>query len=475
MKYINYLIIILAISLFSCNDWLDIDPKSETGEEELFSDANGFRNAINGIYMNCASTKLYGKEATWGCLDAYAQYYLTTIGYIKKALKYDFENTSIKNINEDIWKKAYNTIANCNNLIDNIHNTPVTDFLEKEKEMLEGEALGIRAYLYFDLLRLYVSYEDIKNDGLAIPYPKHKSLMPSDRLNVSEVIKNIKEDLVRASELLIKVDTTAEVVDDMDDEIYRFYTCSRIPEFAYRGLRFNYYASLALLARVNSYIGEKEEAYKWAKKLTDYDLFEFSDDASGSLDDRDVKLIKGVIFGLHDIQLTEHFDAYTKKGDYYFIFLKGMDELFTDVNDIRFKGLIDTKKYGGSEYYYSLKHISSDIDNTERDKRGIIPMLRLSEMYYIMSEYLFTVDKEKAFDLMDELRLNRGVLSTLDRTMSEQDFIEELVLDARREFISEGQMFYLYKRLNHAIKAGTQTIEPEDIKFTLPYPVCENF
>lgn len=482
MKYLNYIFILLLISLSSCNDWLDIRPKSETGEDELFSSAQGFRGAINGIYLNCNKTSLYGKNATWGFVDALSQYYITNNGTLNQAIDYNYEYSSIISINDGIWKTAYNAILNCNNLIDNIRNTSVSDFIENEKDMIEGEALGMRAYLCFDLLRLYVPYENIKNDGIAIPYPQHKVLVPYDRLNASEVIKNIKDDLIKASQLLAKVDTTEGIRQDMSSPSYRFRTCSTPKETSYRGYRFNYYASLALLARVNAYIGEKEEAYNYAKKVVDSEIFEFSDenDVFGDVDNRDVKLAKGVIFGLHDMELTKNFDYYTKKVTYYtsYIYLKEMESLFDDngtsenSNDIRFKKLISQTT---DKHYYSLKHTSSENGTKERDERPLIPMLRLSEMYYIMSEYLIGIDaeREKAFGLMDELRLNRGIISKFDSQISNENFIEEIIKDARKEFISEGQLFYLYKRLNHAIKVGDQVIQPEDIKFTLPYPNCE--
>ena len=55
---------------------------------------------------------------------------------------------------ENIWLKAYNAIANINNEL---------EYLEKEKSILDpinyaiikGELLGLRAYVHFDLIRLF--------------------------------------------------------------------------------------------------------------------------------------------------------------------------------------------------------------------------------------------------------------------------------------------------------------------------------
>lgn len=68
MKKYNFAIIgvTLLLSLSACNDWLDIDPSDQVSSEKLFESGDGFRNALNGIYIAMSSSELYGRELSWG-------------------------------------------------------------------------------------------------------------------------------------------------------------------------------------------------------------------------------------------------------------------------------------------------------------------------------------------------------------------------------------------------------------------------
>lgn len=59
--------------LASCNDFLDVRPKSEKVENDQFSDASGFEDAINGVYGSLQQTSLYGKDLLWGVNEVLAQ------------------------------------------------------------------------------------------------------------------------------------------------------------------------------------------------------------------------------------------------------------------------------------------------------------------------------------------------------------------------------------------------------------------
>ena len=54
-----------AITLTSCDDFLDVRPDSQKLESDLFSKPQGFEDAIYGVYGSMQSTTLYGKELAW--------------------------------------------------------------------------------------------------------------------------------------------------------------------------------------------------------------------------------------------------------------------------------------------------------------------------------------------------------------------------------------------------------------------------
>ena len=71
----NIVLLLLFVLTASCNDWLEITPKSQISKEKLYSDEIGFQNALNGIYQGASVSDLYGKNLTWGMLTAISQTY----------------------------------------------------------------------------------------------------------------------------------------------------------------------------------------------------------------------------------------------------------------------------------------------------------------------------------------------------------------------------------------------------------------
>lgn len=49
-----YAILLLTASLFttSCSDWLDVAPSNQVNGDKLFEVGDGYRNALNGVYLN---------------------------------------------------------------------------------------------------------------------------------------------------------------------------------------------------------------------------------------------------------------------------------------------------------------------------------------------------------------------------------------------------------------------------------------
>ena len=61
MKKLFYSILVV-LSTWSCNSWLDVQPYDQVAESVAFSSFSGFENALNGIYIELNSTSLYGNN-----------------------------------------------------------------------------------------------------------------------------------------------------------------------------------------------------------------------------------------------------------------------------------------------------------------------------------------------------------------------------------------------------------------------------
>jgi hypothetical protein len=104
----------------------------------------------------------------------------------------------------------------------------------------------------------------------------------------------------------------------------------------------------------------------------------------------------------------------------------------------------------------------------------VAPSIRLSEMYYIAAEASFAINPNDALGYYNTIRAKRGIGATVTTMPSKAAFIDRLLAEARKEFYGETQLFYMYKRLDHAIVvSSTQTILPSDKIFVLPIPPDE--
>ena len=74
MKKIYYLLLSLAtISLSGCNDWLDVSPRSQIEGDKLFKTEEGFKQALNGVYIKLGQSSLYGEQTSMYIPETLAQ------------------------------------------------------------------------------------------------------------------------------------------------------------------------------------------------------------------------------------------------------------------------------------------------------------------------------------------------------------------------------------------------------------------
>ena len=123
MKRLYYILLGLTTLFCSCNDWLDITPKTNVEEKDLFKNEQGFKEALTGVYIKMSTTQLYGREMTYGFIDQLAQRYFNNESLetdYDKITWYTYPSTRTQTYYETFWTSDYNLIANLNNLLDNI-------------------------------------------------------------------------------------------------------------------------------------------------------------------------------------------------------------------------------------------------------------------------------------------------------------------------------------------------------------------
>lgn len=71
---------------------------------------------------------------------------------------------------KNLWLKNYNSIANCNVLLDYLSEKSPSFFEGEEYKFLVAETKALRAYLHFDLLRAFAPSWKENSEALCLPY-----------------------------------------------------------------------------------------------------------------------------------------------------------------------------------------------------------------------------------------------------------------------------------------------------------------
>lgn len=157
MKTLLFIIVCLSFSFASCNSWLDVELENKVDEDKLFSSVEGFEEALAGVYSEMAGSSMYGQALTMEYLDLMGQYY--SYNSVGKAYTYfkDFEytNQTVKSTIASFWNKLYSCIASANNILSWADKNAGV-MTDSERKQIKGEALALRAFLHFDLYRLFL-------------------------------------------------------------------------------------------------------------------------------------------------------------------------------------------------------------------------------------------------------------------------------------------------------------------------------
>lgn len=479
MKKILYTMILACSTMMvSCDSWLEVKPYDKISEGELQKSEEGYQKMLNGIYIDLNSDALYGQSLSVEMIEVMGGAYAigtdnSVWGNYKDLSNYQYGTEYWRNRLDQTWNKAYALILNCNKILENIDQNQGL-FTGGNYYAVKGEALALRAMLHFDMLRLFGPVYAKDSDKKAIPYYNKQTNSPEPILTAKEVAEKVVADLEEARILLANdpVKTEGTLMSGSQDGTSNF--------MRYRALRLNYYAVEALLARVNLYMGNKTEAFKYATdviKTADQGIFPFVDKSLviGSPADPDRIFSSEVLFALTNTSRSKiHKNFYDPSRLPNYVFR--MDDNL--MSNIVYGGAATTGGYqddyryranwiatGSNRYFYKYSDMvaNGSIQNT------MIPMIRLGEMFLIAAESQ-SDNLANGVQYVNALRRNRGVanLQTLTPDLLKYEYI--------RELYGEGQLFYLYKRLNSdIITSSNANKDPKasDLIFVVPLPDSE--
>ncbi len=411
----NIAIAILCTQLISSCDLLDITPEHVVSQEKAFADVESYEMALNNVMrsltssvMNMQSTD-FASDDFGSVIAGYAptNYYIYNWDYQSQPQPY-------------IWGYQYQLIAKANVLIDNYPIVPAkTDAEQNFKDQLYAQALGIRAWSFFNIVQLYSArFDGTNRNAEGIPLKLKLELEYKPKATLGEVYDQIFADLKTAESLFV-------------ESKYDPSSTSKAYEF---GLD----AVWALRARVALFANDLEMAQTASAHFINVELLSKEnywmlwEDQFGSLNNE-------ILFMTHDLSDTEDAELI----DYHEVYETNKVMLSNELISSFSSGDVrkDASYIGPNQIPY--KHvIPINERNNQMDRNLHYKHFRLAEQYLIYAESVLSSNPAEAMRVMNILKAKRGA----DLLTAAPDKAE-ILKERRRELFAEGLRFYDLKRL----------------------------
>ena len=432
---IFFLLVAVTLLLSGCKKWVDVNPPLQVDQDKLFSNEQGFKDVLNGVYLQMGSQSSYGRDLGLGILSIMGRSYDTTISPVVgnlfyQAARYNVQDADVRATSTNIWNSFYFNIGNLNNLLANL-DANQNVFTGTNYNSIKGEALGLRAFLYFDLLRLFAPSPAASGlNTPAFPYVTKMSPYASPVATTGTVIDSCLSDLLKAQTLLSATDMTTS--------------------------RFTIWAAKGLLARIYLYKGDPGNAQKYAFDIINSNKFPL---ATGP---GDLMFTKEHLFSLFiniNFALTYNKSVLNTNPPLGFTAQNQTALLVTgsgSASDWR-KAFYDPATGTASGNTISPRKFYS----ANQSSVNTLPMIRTTEMYYIAAEAANAMqDSLTATNLLDTVRVHRNLVKYTQVSLKRDSIDKEIAKEYQKEFMGEGQVFYYYKRKNLAFSSLPYTKVP---------------
>ena len=461
MKKITTIITVLGVLLLaSCEDFLNVKPSNYAAAETSIINAADAEVAINGLMRKMTSSNYYGRNfVIYGDAKG-GDFAIRSQGRGLDAL-YTFNHSATSNSYSGFWSQIYNIILQANNLLVNIAKIEEAGNGTAALENFKGQALTARALMYFDLVRLYGLPYNMDKTSYGVPLvlePLDASAQPT-RASVEEVYTQIMKDLTDAAPLL-----------------------STGTKDGY----LNYYANLAIQARVNLFMGNYADALDAAEEIIEdgpYSLYtneewvdswseEFGSESIFELgiypDEADLGT-GSLGFYLLRLGIVKNAMGWFMASDYF------LERLGEDLTDVRW-GIMDYDESSNERFGSCRKYAGVDLAGDKGSTSAVnVKVIRLSEVYLVAAEAAISLpvpDKTRAATYLNEIRKRSPGLAPADETTVTLDMIID---EKSKELFAEGQRFFDMIRLNRTIEFNDEFIFPAVVIIHREKTIDRNF
>jgi len=456
-----------------CKKFLDVPPKDQVPQSTLFKDEQGFKDALIGVYLgmdkNHSTYGIYTSDLSMGMMSTMAYNYdnatVANVGvggaFYNNVVYYIYLDGQVRQEIDGMWSGLYNNIANLNNILIQIESKKEV-FHHDNYNRVKGEAIALRGLFHFDLLRMFGKSPVTGAAEKAIPYVTQFTIKPTPFVTLQAGLDSCIVDLLAAKELLAATDTSA-VIKGVDD-----------PFTSYTQNHLNYWAVQALLARVYLYKGDLENADLYSKAVIGSNKFPLitSNVAAATNIIRDRTFSQEHLFSVYSTNIKDYNNGLFGSATALRLQPAGKNTVYTtgsgNASDYRYTSWFDNNAAAvnvPSKFFQD--------NNLPYELQGIVPVIRVSEMYYIAAECANKKnDINSGASLLNKVRQARGLNALNAAGIATTDSLStEIMREYQKEFIQEGQTFFYYKRLNKDLKlvTGTPAAIPADV-YVFPIP-----
>lgn len=468
MKKITITAILLSALCFTgCKKWLDVKPEAQTTKDELFSTQKGFRNALTGAYIHLKSGNTYGGSLMWGNIEYMARNWdvvnsnNTALASLANA---NYSDATTRSWLDNTYADQYKVVADVNSILEKI-DAQKAIFTDNNYALIKGEALTLRAFCHFDVLRMFGPMPNNPGAAIQLPYVTEVSHEIVQPVGYAEFSQAVLADLDEAEKLLKDVDPFTQYSIGELNPLPNTVTPPVVADdyYMYRQIRMNYYAVLALKARVYLWLAplsdaNRDNAAKYAQMVIDakdhsgvptFRLGKESDRVGGdytmspehitALSVYNLEAIANGTFGETGGLVRNDFNV--QDGFYY---LNNLFPVAERTSDVRWKEMWVYKTSSGNTNYVMYRKFLQRASSPVLQ----VPLIRLSEMYLIETECAPT--KEAAEGYYRTYCEQKGIpfVNGFNASGWENDRRNKLIREYVREFYAEGQTFFAYKRFN---------------------------
>ena len=181
------------LTLGSCKkDFLDLSPYDQVPQDQAIIDEATMSSAVNGIYSQLRNASLYGRSLPLiGDLQA-DNAFISTTNSNRYLPEYNYTYISTNAFITATWGEAYKAILRANNVI----NSTVSS---TNSPQLKGEALTMRALMYFSLVNYFAKAYTVDPNAPGVPLIlEYDPMLKPARSTVAQVYTQIEADLAAA-------------------------------------------------------------------------------------------------------------------------------------------------------------------------------------------------------------------------------------------------------------------------------------